>query len=95
MRNTFKIAALWLVTTLFITSCSITSELVKEWDTISVHYLWTFENGEKFDSSYDREMPISFQVWAWEMIPWFDSAVVWMKIWEKKSITLQPIEAYW
>jgi FKBP-type peptidyl-prolyl cis-trans isomerase 2 len=29
------------------------------------------------------------------MISGFDKAVVWMKVWEKKSITLEPSEAYW
>jgi len=28
------------------------------------------------------------------MIPGFDKAVVWMKVWEKKTITLKPEEAY-
>jgi FKBP-type peptidyl-prolyl cis-trans isomerase 2 len=28
------------------------------------------------------------------MIPWFDKAVVGMKIWDKKHITLEPKEAY-
>jgi len=67
---------------------------VKKWDFISVHYIGTFENGEKFDSTYDRKMPIDFQVWVWQMISWFDNAFIGMKVWEKKSITLQPNEAY-
>ena len=68
---------------------------VKEWDTVSVHYTWTFEDWKKFDSSIDRWEPISFRVWSWQMISWFDEAVVWMKIWDKKSITLPPEKAYW
>jgi len=68
---------------------------IEAWDTASVHYTWTFEDGTKFDSSLDRWEPIEFQVWAKMMIPWFDAWVVWMKIWEKKKLTLSPIEAYW
>jgi FKBP-type peptidyl-prolyl cis-trans isomerase 2 len=29
------------------------------------------------------------------MIPWFDSWVVWMKIWDKKTLNLKAIDAYW
>lgn len=70
------------------------SKEIESWDNISVHYTGTFENWEKFDSSYDRGQSLDFQVWAWMMIKWFDAAVVWMKIWEKKSITLSPEDAY-
>ena len=65
------------------------------WDTVFVHYNWTLENGEKFDSSYDRGQPLSFIAWAGNMIKWFDEAVIWMKIWDKKSINLKPELAYW
>jgi len=95
MKNTFKIAILALITTLFVTSCSMSPKVVQNWDTVSVHYTGTFENGEKFDSSYDRWMTLDFQVWAWNMISGFDKAVVGMKVWEKKSISLAPSEAYW
>lgn len=68
---------------------------VSDWNTVSVHYTGTFENGEKFDSSFDRWEPLDFIVWWGMMIPWFDKAVVGMKIWEKKSVTLEPKDAYW
>jgi len=67
---------------------------VSSWNTVSVHYAWTFENWEKFDSSLDRWEPLEFIVWGWMMIPGFDAAVIGMKIWEKKSVTLSPKEAY-
>ena len=93
MKNKLIILILSVFTALFLSSCT-NNQVVKELDNVSVHYTGTFENGEKFDSSYDREMPIDFQVWAWQMISGFDKAVVGMKVWEKKSITLQPDEAY-
>jgi len=71
------------------------TKAVENGDTVSVNYTWTFENWEKFDSSYDRGEPISFKVWAGQMIKGFDAAVVWMKIGDKKSITLTPDQAYW
>ncbi len=66
-----------------------------EWSNVKVHYTWTLENWDKFDSSYDRGEPLQFVAWVWQMIPGFDKAITWMKIWEKKSITLKPSEAYW
>lgn len=68
---------------------------VKDWDIVSVHYTWTFEDGKKFDSSYDRGQTLDFKVGSGMMISGFDEAVVWMKIWEKKSVTLSPEKAYW
>ena len=68
---------------------------VKKWDIVSVHYTWKLENWEKFDSSYDRGTPLEFEVWAGQMIKWFDKWVIWMKIWDKKTLTLSPEEAYW
>ncbi|MDD3793321.1 MAG: peptidylprolyl isomerase [Candidatus Gracilibacteria bacterium] len=94
MKNKLIILILSVFTALFLSSCTLKQEIVKEGDNVSVHYTGTFENGEKFDSSYDREMPIDFQVGAGQMISGFDKAVVGMKVGEKKSITLQPDEAY-
>lgn len=72
----------------------LSNRSVSSWDNIAVHYTWTLEDGEKFDSSYDRWETLNFTVWAEQMIKWFDEAVVWMNIWEKKSITLLPELAY-
>jgi len=94
MKKTFKIAILALIAALFITSCWVNQLTVQNGDTVSVHYTGTFENGEKFDSSVDRGVPLDFQVGAGQMIPGFDAAVVGMKIWDKKSITLEPKDAY-
>jgi peptidyl-prolyl cis-trans isomerase B (cyclophilin B) len=68
---------------------------VEALDTVSVNYIWTFTDWEEFDNSYDRWQPIQFQVWAWQMIPWFEKWIIWLKIWEKKTIKLSPEEAYW
>ncbi len=94
MKKTFKIAVLALIATLFITSCWVNQLIVQNGDTVSVHYTGTFENGEKFDSSVDRGVPLDFQVGAGQMISGFDSAVVGMKIWDKKTVTLLPKDAY-
>lgn len=89
-----KKAILLSIMSIFVVSCGAASPMVEEWDTVSVHYKWTFQDGEVFDSSYERWQPIEFTTWAGEMIPWFDSAVVGMSEWETKSITLEPSQAY-
>jgi len=70
------------------------SDIVESWDTISVHYTWTFTDWKKFDSSLDRGEPLTFSAWVWQMIKWFDDAVIGMKVWDKKSISLTPKDAY-
>jgi FKBP-type peptidyl-prolyl cis-trans isomerase 2 len=68
-------------------------------DTVKVHYLGTFEDGEVFDGSVDKDHailrdPLGFEVGAGQMIPGFDAAVVGMKLEEEKTVTLAPEEAY-
>lgn len=70
-------------------------KVVASWSKIEVNYNGTLEDWTKFDSSYDRGQTLPFTVWAWQMIPWFDNAVLWMKVWEKKNVKLSPAEAYW
>jgi len=67
---------------------------VKNGQPVSVHYVGTFDDGTQFDSSREREEPISFTIGAGQMIPGFDRAVEGMKIGEKKSVSLPPEEAY-
>ena len=66
---------------------------VKIGDNVKVHYTGKLESGEVFDSSEGRE-PLEFEVGAGEMIKGFDSAVVGMKVGEKKTVTLEPSDAY-
>lgn len=60
---------------------------------VSVHYTGTFDDGEVFDSSQNRE-PLAFEVGAGQMIQGFDQAVLGMKQGESKKISLAPEEAY-
>lgn len=82
---------------------------VKNWDSIAVDYVWRFSDKEIFDTSVESVAKacgkhtewrdysgwLPFQVWAGQMIAWFDKAVVWMKVGQTKTITLKPEEAYW
>ena len=59
-----------------------------------VHYTGTFNDGTKFDSSYDRGEPLEFVCGAGMMIKGFDEAVKNMNIGEIIDIHLKPEEAY-
>ena len=61
---------------------------------VKVHYEGTFNDGTKFDSSYDRGDPIEFLCGAGQMIKGFDEAVKDMAVGEIKNIHLMPEEAY-
>lgn len=62
--------------------------------TCKVHYTGTFNDGTKFDSSYDRGEPLEFVCGAGMMIKGFDEAVKDMEVGEIKDIHLMPEEAY-
>ena len=71
-----------------------TEDTVESGDSIEVHYTGTLEDGEKFDSSRDRDQTLPFTVGAGQMIAGFDAGVVDMKLGESKTLTLAPAEAY-
>jgi peptidylprolyl isomerase len=67
--------------------------IVKNGDTVKVHYTGKFDNGEVFDSSEGSE-PLSFTVGAGQVIPGFDQALVGMETGETKDIVVPPEQAY-
>ena len=67
---------------------------VEKGNNIKVHYKGTLNNGEQFDSSYDRGETLPFEVGAGQMIPGFDAAVVGMETGDKKTVTIPSSEAY-
>lgn len=67
---------------------------VKNGDIASVHYVGTFENGDKFDSSIDRGTPFSFTLGAGQVIQGWDEGVLGMKVGEKRKLTIPPGLAY-
>ncbi len=84
------------------------TSVAAEWHTVSIDYVWTDDDWNIFDTSkqdvaeeagiYFEErqyMPIEFVLWAGQMIPGFEEAVIWMEEWEVKEVTLSPDEAYW
>jgi FKBP-type peptidyl-prolyl cis-trans isomerase SlpA len=67
---------------------------IENGNTVKVHYTGTFENGEVFDSSVERNEPISFTVGSKQVIPGFENALMGMAIGESKKVTLVPEQAY-
>lgn len=70
-------------------------EAVKNWDKVSVHYLWRFIDGNKFDSSVDRGLAFDFVVWQGKVIRWWEVWLIWMKVWELKRVHIPSAMGYW
>lgn len=71
-----------------------TGEAVKTGDTVTVHYTGKLTNGEKFDSSLDRNQPFSFTVGGGEVIKGWDEGLVGMKVGGKRTLTIPPEKGY-
>jgi FKBP-type peptidyl-prolyl cis-trans isomerase len=63
-------------------------------DLVTVHYTGTFENGQKFDSSVDRDEPFQFMLGARQVIAGWDLGVAQMKVGDKVKLTIPGHLAY-
>ena len=63
-------------------------------DMVSVHYVGTFENGKKFDSSRDRGTPFKFRLGMRQVIPGWDEGVATMKIGGQRRLIVPGNLAY-
>ena len=84
-------------------------EEIKKWDKIVVDYIWRLEDWTIFDTSIESIAKangsynearnygewLAFEVWAWQMIKWFDEWVIWMKLWQTKTVEFGPEKWYW
>lgn len=62
---------------------------------VSLHYLGTFRrDGKKFDSSYDRKMPMDFQFQVNRMIPGFEEGIAMLKKGGKAKLIIPYYQAY-
>jgi FKBP-type peptidyl-prolyl cis-trans isomerase len=61
---------------------------------ITVNYKGTLLDGTKFDSSYDRNEPFSFNLGAGEVIQGWDQGFSGMKIGGKRKLTIPPSLGY-
>lgn len=67
--------------------------MVEEGKFIVIHYTGTFDDGEVFDTSKDRD-PLEFQAGSGMVIPGLDKAVADMAIGDIKDIHIEADEAY-
>lgn len=61
---------------------------------VTVNYIGTLTNGTKFDSSFDRNQPFSFQLGGGQVIKGWDEGVVGMKIGGKRKLVIPPSLGY-
>jgi peptidylprolyl isomerase len=66
----------------------------KSGDNVSVHYTGTLENGEKFDSSKDRNQPFQFKLGQGRVIQGWDQGVPGMKVGGKRKLVIPPSLGY-
>ncbi|HHF42947.1 MAG: peptidylprolyl isomerase [Candidatus Aminicenantes bacterium] len=69
------------------------AQTVKNGDTVKVHYTGRFEDGVVFDSSEGRD-PLEFTVGAGMLIRGFEDALIGMAPGEKKTVRVEPQDAY-
>lgn len=61
---------------------------------VTVNYIGTLTNGTKFDSSYDRGVPFSFNLGVGEVIKGWDQGVLGMKVGGKRKLTIPSSLGY-
>jgi len=71
-----------------------TGDMAESGKKVTVNYLGTLIDGTKFDSSYDRNEPFSFNLGAGEVIVGWDQGVVGMKVGGKRKLTIPSDLAY-
>ncbi len=62
--------------------------------TVSVHYTGTLADGKKFDSSYDRNQPITFPLGQGQVIKGWDEGIALMKVGSKLKLIIPYNLAY-
>ena len=61
---------------------------------VSVHYTGWLTNGQKLDSSVDRNDPFEFNLGRGQVIPGWDQGVAGMQVGGKRKLTIPPELAY-
>lgn len=66
----------------------------KNGDMLTMHYTGRLTDGTKFDSSFDRDQPFSFQLGVGQVIKGWDQGLVDMCVGEKRNLTIPPSLGY-
>merc|ERR1711934_89888 len=66
----------------------------KAGNTIEVHYIGTFPDGKKFDSSRDRERPFKTRIGVGEVIQGWDIGFQKLSLNQRAKLTIAPEFAY-
>ncbi|KAL4717836.1 hypothetical protein ACJJTC_000985 [Scirpophaga incertulas] len=66
----------------------------KHGDMLTMHYTGTLDDGHKFDSSYDRDQPFSFQIGVGQVIKGWDQGLLDMCVGEKRKLTIPSSLGY-
>ncbi len=69
-------------------------EVAKDGDTLVVHYTGFLEDGTKFDSSKDRDLPFEVQIGAGYVIRGWDLGIPGMKVGGKRKLTIPHSMGY-
>lgn len=69
-------------------------QLAEAGQTVSVHYTGWLTDGDKFDSSKDRNMPFEFPLGAGHVIKGWDEGVQGMKVGGTRKLTIPPQLGY-
>ena len=69
-------------------------DLADKGDILVLHYVGTFLDGVKFDSSVDRELPFSFTLGAGQVIQGWEQGVLGMQVGETRKLFIAPELAY-
>lgn len=78
----------------YIITQSGTGTPLKAGDTVIVHYTGLLTNGQKFDSSLDRNQPLSFPLGAGKVIKGWDEGLQKLRVGDRATLFIPPQLGY-